>query len=250
MITPKDIETKMFKISLRGYNVTEVDDFLAEICDDYDKIYAENKELKKRIELLSQAVGDYKSMEGTLTDAVSIAGKSAADISRQANKSAAEIIRNAEITADSIIAGAEQKIAAESYRFESIKREVEIYKAKIIQLLNAQLSVLKGYPQSGSIESESDQQMWVKKTQDDLPKNVKAENKDTTENASEEKELRTAECDAETKRFFAADDIDNKELEDTLELELRTIKRCDTDELPRVSVNDDGDYVVDERDGK
>lgn len=244
MITPKDIETKMFKVSLRGYNISEVDDFLAEICDDYDKIYAENKELKKRVELLSQAVGDYKSMEGTLTDAVSIAGKSAADISRQANKSAAEIIRNAEITADSIIAGAEQKIAAESYRFESIKKEVEIYKAKIIQLLNAQLSVLKGYPQSGSIESESDGQIWVKKTQNDSQGD-----ESKTVDASD-KELRETEWDEETKRLSAVSDIDDKELEDTLELELETVKKCNTDELPRISMSDDGDYVVNERDDK
>ncbi len=68
---------------------------------------------------------------------------------------ASEIIKNAETMAESIIAGAEQKIAEEAYRLESIKREVEIYKSKIVELLNAQLSVIKGYPGSGSVGDDA-----------------------------------------------------------------------------------------------
>lgn len=49
MITPKDIENKMFKVSFRGYNTEEVDDFLQEICDSYLEIYIENKKLREQI---------------------------------------------------------------------------------------------------------------------------------------------------------------------------------------------------------
>ena len=49
MITPKDIENKMFKVSFRGYNTDEVDDFLQEICDSYLEIYIENKKLREQM---------------------------------------------------------------------------------------------------------------------------------------------------------------------------------------------------------
>lgn len=49
MITPKDIENKMFKVSFRGYNIDEVDDFLQEICDSYLEIYIENKKLREQM---------------------------------------------------------------------------------------------------------------------------------------------------------------------------------------------------------
>lgn len=198
MVTPQDIETKMFKVSFRGYNTMEVDEFLQEICDSYIELYEENKSLKKKAGLLSDAVGQYKSMEGTLQDALSVADKSADKIEKEAGSKAGEIIKNAELTAQSIIAGAEQKIADEEYRLERIKREIELYKAKVLELLNAQLGVLKEYPTSGGLNLDKDipaQQMWnkknVKKTEntaknneaDDFSKTKVAESvKDTLKN--------------------------------------------------------------------
>lgn len=154
MITPHEIEEKGFRMSFRGYNTDDVDDFLQEIIDSYTEIYESNRKLKDKTGRLSDAVGRYKSMEDTLSDALSVAGRSADEIEEDANDKAARIIKNAELTAQSIIAGAEQKIAEEQYRYENIKREIEIYKAKIIELLNAQLCVLKGYPKSASLEDE------------------------------------------------------------------------------------------------
>lgn len=146
MITPQDIAEKEFRMSFRGYNTEDVDNFLQEVYDCFDEIYNSNQDLKEKTGRLSDAVGQYKSMEDTLNNALNIAGKSADEIEDCANEKAAQIIRNAEITAQSIIAGAEQKIRAEEYRLENIKRETELYKEKIIQLLNAQLSLLDGYP--------------------------------------------------------------------------------------------------------
>lgn len=167
MVTPQDIAEKGFRISFRGYNTEEVDDFLQEIYDSYIEIYEANQKLNETTGRLSDAVGQYKSMEDTLNDALNIAGMSADEIEESAHSKAAEILKNAELAANSIIAGAEQKIAAEQYRLENIKRETETYKAKIIELLNAQLCVLNEYPESASLSgvdsaSDKDAHMWKK----------------------------------------------------------------------------------------
>ena len=42
MLTPLDIENKRFSKKINGYNADEVDDFLDQVTDDYEKIYREN----------------------------------------------------------------------------------------------------------------------------------------------------------------------------------------------------------------
>ncbi len=231
MLTPKDIETKSFKVSLKGYNVAEVDDFLQEICDSYLEIYESNKTLKEKAERLSSAVGQYKSMEDTITGAAKIADKNAYDIENDANVRAKLIIENAELTAKSIVAGAEQKVSEESYRLESIKREVELYKNKIVELLNAQLSILKGYPQSGSIDIDitptHTPQMWKRKTSEE-PKEVTEEIKPVYEDAEK------------TRKFKPQTDFDVTE-----DLSLN-LDDEDTDKLPCVKLDDNGEYIITE----
>ena len=230
MLTPKDIETKIFKISFRGYDVSEVDDFLQEICDSYVEIYSENKKYQDSIKRLSEAVGQYKSMEDTITDAVTVADKSASEIEIDAKQKAAAIIKNAEDTAKSIVAGAEQKIASEAYRLDTIKREIEIYKGKIIDLLNAQLSVLKEYPQSGDFESNltktHEQQMWKRKNEKTFVKEDTKKAEDTCENTTPIK----AVSDTEN-----ADTAGDNTAEKT------------TQELPLITVDDNGKYVVSDK---
>ena len=53
MITPLDIQNKVFKKGIRGYNAKSVDIFLDEVIEDYEKIYKENIEFKDKINMLS-----------------------------------------------------------------------------------------------------------------------------------------------------------------------------------------------------
>ncbi len=230
MLTPKDIETKIFKISFRGYDVSEVDDFLQEICDSYVEIYSENKKYQDSIKRLSEAVGQYKSMEDTITDAVTVADKSASEIEIDAKQKAAAIIKNAEDTAKSIVAGAEQKIASEAYRLDTIKREIEIYKSKIIDLLNAQLGVLKEYPQSGDFESNltktHEQQMWMRRNEKSFVKEDAKKAEDACESTTPIETVSNTEN---------ADTAGDNTAEKT------------TQELPLITVDDNGKYVVSDK---
>ena len=49
MLTPLDIENKRFSKKINGYNADDVDDFLDQVTDDYEKLYRENAELKDAI---------------------------------------------------------------------------------------------------------------------------------------------------------------------------------------------------------
>ena len=71
MLTPLDIHNKEFKRSFRGYNEDEIDDFLDQVVNDYEKLFRENgaRRLLALLELLellsrrmrvSRDIGQYK----------------------------------------------------------------------------------------------------------------------------------------------------------------------------------------------
>ena len=47
MLTPIDIHNKEFKRSFRGYNEDEIDDFLDQVVNDYEKLFRDNERLKE-----------------------------------------------------------------------------------------------------------------------------------------------------------------------------------------------------------
>ena len=145
MLTPQDIENKVFKRGMRGYDVEEVESFLQEVCDSYEKLYKENLVAKERISMLSDAVKQYKSMEDTLQNALAIAQRSGEDVKKNAYGKAEVILKDAENQAAEIINHSAQEVAKVTYQYEQMKRSVEVFRAKVVSLLNAQLDIIKDY---------------------------------------------------------------------------------------------------------
>ena len=63
MLTPIEIEKHSYKKGFRGYSTAEVDEFTNIVCENYEKLYKENIVLKDKINILTNAVKQYKSME-------------------------------------------------------------------------------------------------------------------------------------------------------------------------------------------
>jgi cell division initiation protein len=145
MLTPQDIENKVFKRSLRGYSVEDVESFLQEISESYEKLYKENLVANDRIAMLSDAVRQYKSMEDTLQSALSVAEQDGNDMRKLAHTQAEGIVKDAENQAAKIINHSAQEVARVTYQYEQMKRSVEVFRAKVVSLLNAQLEIIKDY---------------------------------------------------------------------------------------------------------
>ncbi len=142
MITPKDIDQKVFKRAVRGYDVEDVEQFLQKIAQSYTELYEENLAAKERISVLSDAVKEYKAMEETLQNALAVARRSGEDIEAAAK-----------VRADAMVEDAAREVAAIAYKYEEMKRSVEIFRAKVVSLLDAQLDIIKDY---GEIQVEED----------------------------------------------------------------------------------------------
>ena len=144
MITPLDIENKRFgKQKIGGYNVNEVDDFLDELTLEYGKLYKENAELKSQREELDSNVGKYRNIENTLQNTLVMAQKTADEITAVAKQQAEQIIKDAEYKAKTSVDELNMQIVAKEREIEDLKKQFEVYKAKMESLLISQLELLK-----------------------------------------------------------------------------------------------------------
>ena len=144
MITPLDIENKRFaKQRISGYSVEEVDDFLDEITADYEKMYKENSELKEKIEELNSKMEHYENIETTLNNTLVMAQKTADEVRNVAKQQADQIIKSAQEDAHQSLIDIENKILLKGKEFEDIKKQFDVYKAKMESLLISQLELLK-----------------------------------------------------------------------------------------------------------
>ena len=114
-LTSMDIHHKEFRHSVRGYNPDEVDQFLDDVADEFDRLFKENIDLSERLEAATEKVRTYTDMEKTLHNTMLAAQQSAEEIQNKAHKEADLLLRDAEIKAKELI----QASLAEKQRTQS-----------------------------------------------------------------------------------------------------------------------------------
>lgn len=144
MLTPLDIENKKFsKQMMNGYSVGEVDDFLDELTADYEKLYKANADMKTKLDEAQANVTKYKSLETTLQSTLVMAQTTAEDIKKVAQQKAEQIIKNAETDARQTVNDLNQEIALKQKEIDDLKKQFDVYKAKMESILISQLELLK-----------------------------------------------------------------------------------------------------------
>jgi cell division initiation protein len=138
-LTPLDIHHKEFGHSLRGYNEEQVDAFLDEVADEFERLFKENIDLSERLEAAGERVRTYQAMEATLQNTMVAATRSAEEIGNKARAEAEMTVRDAELKAKEIIHNAlqqKQKVANELIR---IKQAEEEFRGRYRSLLESQM---------------------------------------------------------------------------------------------------------------
>ena len=144
MITPLDIENKKFgKQMMNGYSVEEVDDFLDDLTVDYSKNYKEISELKAKVDELNKSLAHYKTIESTLQNTLLMAQETSEEVKNVAKQKAEQIVNEAKASSEKRVNELNQEIIQKQKALEDIKKQFDIYKAKMESLLISQLELLK-----------------------------------------------------------------------------------------------------------
>lgn len=144
MITPLDIENKRFaKQMVNGYSVEEVDDFLDELTVEYSKNYKEVNELRAKVEELNNSLVQYKTIESTLQNTLVMAQTTAEEVKNVAKQKADQIVDEAKVNAQKQVDELNNEILLKQKELDDVKKQFDIYKAKMESLLISQLELLK-----------------------------------------------------------------------------------------------------------
>ena len=128
---------------MNGYNVEEVDDFLDDLTVDYSKNYKEITELRAKVEELNKSLEHYKTIETTLQNTLVMAQSTAEDIKNVAKQQADQIVNEAKGTAKKQAEDLENEIVLKTKELDDVKKQFDIYKAKMESLLISQLELIK-----------------------------------------------------------------------------------------------------------
>jgi cell division initiation protein len=96
-LTPLDIARRDFGLAFRGYHRGEVDEFLANVQEEFERIYKENNSLKEEVITSSQQVEQYRAMEDLLKNSILLAQKTAEDVRANAQKEAELVLGQARL---------------------------------------------------------------------------------------------------------------------------------------------------------
>lgn len=154
MLTPVDIENKEFTKAFRGYDISEVEEFMKVLIIDYEKLYRENSDLKEKNAMLSEAIANYKGMEETMQNAILVAQRTAEDIKQNAYERSETIVKDAERRAAEAINQANRSINNLEKTYLSMQREMNGFKAKMSALLSTYMQLLSDVPEQKAPQHE------------------------------------------------------------------------------------------------
>lgn len=147
LLNSLDVVNKAFKKVMRGYDSTEVDDFLDKVAESLQSYVQLTKEQERRIDEQAEKLDDYEKIKNSLHEALLMAQRTAEEKVSNAVKLASEKMADAAAKADDILAEAKiraERIVAEAEE-QAAARAVEL--RKLGELRSAAFSHVRSFAQ-------------------------------------------------------------------------------------------------------
>ncbi|EKP95885.1 DivIVA domain-containing protein [Thermaerobacter subterraneus] len=152
-LTPLDIHNKQFSRSFRGYNETQVDEFLEQVGREFDQVLRDNAALREQVEALNAKLEQYRQLEDTLHNTLVVAQETAEEVKASAQKQAELTINQARLEADQIIQAARAKAEEMERRYQELVNSIKVARARMRAMLMAHLQLLDEEPGLGGEET-------------------------------------------------------------------------------------------------
>ncbi len=154
-IDPSEIEIPKFRLSLKGYNHREVDEFIMRLREDYQEIVHQNNVLTEEINELKEQIKGYTSKKERLEDALISAQKSAQLISENSQEQAKLIVKDAEIKANRILEEGEKKLQELRNEIANLNEQKRLFLTKLKSLITSHSELLNFYEEEHPEKKEA-----------------------------------------------------------------------------------------------
>jgi cell division initiation protein len=183
MITPLDIQNKVFARAVRGYKEEEVDSFLDLLTVDYEKVIDDNESLRRQLSKMNEKLDEYKNTEGTVLETLEAAKALMNDISASSEKRAKILVKNAELDAELLQKEARESVERFKEEETALSQRVTSVRARFKSLLESELErfdalseeIFGSMPENDFIDMSESNSRKLKGTpleEDDLVKTV------------------------------------------------------------------------------
>ena len=143
MLTPQEVKSHAFqRASFGGYNMSQVDEFLDILTEDYTALYNDNAVLKSKMKVLVDKVEEYRSTEEAMRKALMTAQRMADELVREAESKKAAILAEAEAQAAQRSAELKQEVEVEEYRLQAAQSNTAAFVEKMRALYTEQVQFL------------------------------------------------------------------------------------------------------------
>ncbi len=143
MLTPVEIQNRVFKSGGLGYDKKDVDSFMKEIVDSYELLYREKMELADKVNVLNDALQNYKTIEKTMQKALMLAQKTAEETQETALRNAHAIEKEALTKSEIIVSDAKRELEKIHQKTVQLCQQYEKYKLQFKNLAAAQIELLE-----------------------------------------------------------------------------------------------------------
>ena len=110
-ITPLEIRQHEFEKTFRGYNIEEVDNFLANLSQEWERVLNESKMLRMQLEIAEKEANKLREIEMTLFKTLKTAEDTSKMITDQASQQGDKHVQEAKLQGEKALMDAQQKAA-------------------------------------------------------------------------------------------------------------------------------------------
>lgn len=143
MITPIELNSKVFNKSGLGYEKRDVDNFMREVSSSYETLYKENVELKDKINALNDGIQYYKTIEKTIQKALVLAEQTADETKEAARQNAKAIEDQAKVKASMLVEDAKRQLDEIHQKTIRLIEQYDLYKSQYKNLAKAQMELME-----------------------------------------------------------------------------------------------------------
>ncbi len=141
-IAPLDVAHHSFRRAVRGFDVQEVETFLALVAAELESAAKELQGVREELRRKDDDLAALRAREHALQDALVAAQKTADDIRESARKEAEITLSGAELQAEKIVQSAHQRYLQIVGEIAELKRQRAQYESGLRSLLEGHLKLL------------------------------------------------------------------------------------------------------------
>ena len=146
-LTVDEINQIQFNTKMRGYNPTEVNDFIKEVAQTVQELTDQNRTLQEKVKADESKLKYFSELKDSLNKSILVAQEAADKVKnnakREAQKQATDIVSTANEKANQIVENTAEGTRKLTSETSDLKKQTRIFRQRLQVMLESQLEVVK-----------------------------------------------------------------------------------------------------------